>query len=587
MQYFPDFAYSIFQELASTKSMDYHVLHHTPGRLRLQISRIRHDRSYGQTLENLLLALPLVLETRLNCWAASLLIHYTAPGLPPFAVEHLIGQCLEQAAATPPLPLAEPWPTPTPAAIRAWEAEVEAQQPPESDWQRLGWPWLSFILALLAAPWDIPPVVVGGAVLGGAWPWWQRTQTRWQAEQRVSEDALDLLWLGLHTLNGEFIAPALKTALAAGRADIRDHVTALRPYPALLLNPDQGIVIDRQGQSRHLTLAELQVGDRLWLEAGQVIPVDGPVVAGTGMLGLVHREQRLTTVSVESGCFIYAGSQLLSGRIQVEAQRCGWQTRIGLVTELRQAEPVYDSQIAQAQAHLAQQAVLPTLFLAGSVWAATGNLAPALAPLQLDFGSGIQLSLRTVLLTALIAATQAGVYIPSAASLERLAHLKILRVDRQGLELTHTESQELAGLAAALHLKLIWADSELIGVGQQEAEPQIGVLMGPGSPTAAYPPAWLKIHWGGQTIQPQQPDIVLLEPSLGKLHWGITIARQAVARVYQNTALISLPNVIAVGAGTLAGLSPLMNVLINNATAALVEFLPAPDFLPPPHPRIY
>ncbi|AFY59819.1 cation transport ATPase [Synechococcus sp. PCC 6312] len=566
--------------------MDYQVLHHSPGRLRLHIHRLRHDRAYGQTLENLVLALPLVLGARLNRLAASLVVHYYTPGLAPGNAEALVAKCLDQADTAHPLVPTEPFPTPSATAIRDWEAEVEAERPPESDWERLGFPLMSLTLALLAAPWEIPPLVVGIAVLAGAWPWLQRTQARWIEEQSISVDLLDTLWLGLHTLNGEFIAPALKTSLVSGRADLRDRRREFSPYPSFLLNSDQGITVERDRERLNLTTVELQPGDRLWIEAGQIIPVDGPIVAGVGMLGLVHQGQTLTTISVKPEQFVYAGSQLLSGQIQVATTRVGWQTRIGLVTELRQAEPVYDSQLAQAQAQFAHQAVLPTLALSGCVLAATGNLAPALAPLQLDFGSGIQLSLRTVFLSALIAAAQAGVYVPSAARLECLAHLQVLVVDQRGLDITPLEMMELECLATDTGLKLftITGLADVDWLMELDQTRGIGVITGPGQ-AFDYSPNWLRIFWGSHTIHPQEPEIVVLEPTVRKLHWAITIAHQALARTYQNTALISLPNLIIVAAGVMTGLSPVMNVLTNNATAFLVEFLPQPPFLPPPASR--
>ncbi len=558
------------------------VVHHTPGRIRWQIPRLRHDSNYGQTLENLILAIPVILGARINPGATSLVVSYHSPGLAKSEVETLIHTCITQAETTHPLPPPEPFPTPAPPAIRDWEAEVEAERPPESDWERLGWPLISLTLALLATPWELPPLVVGLTVLAGAWPWFQRTQTRWQREQAVSVDLLDTLWLGLHTLNGEFLAPALKTSLASGRADLRDRLHEFSPYPSLLLNPDRSFLALRQGIEQRLTETELAVGDCLWVEAGEIVPVDGQVVTGQANLGLVHGGRTLTTVSITPTDFVYAGSQVLSGRILVEAQRLGWQTRIGLVTEIRQAEPVYDSTLAKTQAQLAHQSVLPTLALSGCVLAATGNPSAALAPLQLDFGSGIQLSLRTVFLAALIAATQAGVYIPSAASLEKLASLRVLVIDQGELNLNLEELQALEALGHYWQLKLIFAQAgELEGIIQAMADPDAAILTRPGTPYH-YPNTWLQIFWGSREIHPQRPEIVILEPSPEKLHWGLSIAHQALDRAYQNTALICLPNVMVVGAGMVSGLSPVINVMTNNTTAFLVEFLPQPRFLRPP-----
>lgn len=87
-------------------------------------------------------------------------------------------------------------------------------------------------------------------------------------------DLLDSLWMALHTVNGQFLAPALKTALVGVRADVRDRQRRqqLHRYPSVLMAHYEHLTVERQGHSLTIESQELQVGDLLWLRPGMLCP---------------------------------------------------------------------------------------------------------------------------------------------------------------------------------------------------------------------------------------------------------------------------------------------------------------------------
>jgi heavy metal translocating P-type ATPase len=66
-------------------------------------------------------------------------------------------------------------------------------------------------------------------------------------------------------------------------------------------------------------------------------------------------------------------------------------------------------------------------------------------------------------------------------------------------------------------------------------------------------------------------DIVLLDDDLNGVTHSIAIAKQAMEIVYQNTALVAIPNISVVLAGIIFALDPILSVIISNGSMLLAE----------------
>ena len=104
--------------------------------------------------------------------------------------------------------------------------------------------------------------------------------------------------------------------------------------------------------------------------------------------------------------------------------------------------------------------------------------------------------------------------------------------------------------------------------------------------SAALAYADVSISFAGATdIARETADVVLMENDLRGLIHAVRIARQAMDIIWQNTALVAIPNLSAVGAGVLFALDPVLAIVINNGSAILAELnglrpLLGPDRLP-------
>ncbi|MDG2990624.1 heavy metal translocating P-type ATPase [Candidatus Synechococcus calcipolaris G9] len=90
--------------------------------------------------------------------------------------------------------------------------------------------------------------------------------------------------------------------------------------------------------------------------------------------------------------------------------------------------------------------------------------------------------------------------------------------------------------------------------------------------SAALAYADVSISFAGATdIARETADVVLMEDDLRGLTLAIRIAKQAMEIVWQNTAIVALPNVGALLSGIFFALDPILAVVINNGTAILAE----------------
>jgi heavy metal translocating P-type ATPase len=90
--------------------------------------------------------------------------------------------------------------------------------------------------------------------------------------------------------------------------------------------------------------------------------------------------------------------------------------------------------------------------------------------------------------------------------------------------------------------------------------------------SAALAYADVSVSFAGATdIARETADVVLMEDDLRGLIMAVKCARQAMDIIWQNTAIVAVPNLGALLSGILFALDPILAVVINNGTAILAE----------------
>jgi cation transport ATPase len=548
--------------------MEYQIVHSVTGRCRFRIPQLAQHVEFADRLSELVNSLEFVTGVRVNPKAASLVVNYEKNTIA--VVQASVASCIQKAGNTA---IAH---RSTNSTVTALSKETE---PSINHWQDLGFPVLSVGVALFAAPLELPAIVVITAIAGAALPWFSRAAESLSHHHQPNIDLLDSAWIALQTAQGQYIAPALKTCLVEARRSLRGSTLdqqqqRVSEQLAWLV---QLVQAERDGRTLNIVAKDLVSGDRVKVKVGEMIPVDGWVLEGTGLIDESTLNREGNSVVCLPGQAVYAGTIVLAGELKVLAERTGMETRSSLVAQIIQTQPVHDTQIGSHQAELVKTAIVPTLLFGSTVFAFTGNLSAAISAFQLDFGSGIPISVHTTLLSALTYAARHGIYIRSAGVLELLAQLDAVVFNQDFPDLPSSDAINTVLLSLHHQGIVVYDGSSLNSSTPVDcATYLVKGLQHQGKTVATVGvaeilPADITIAFRQQALQ-YDADIVI--ESWQELIYAIRIAKRAMDLVHQNTALILLPNLLMqIGGGMFLGVNPVWNVMVNNGSAFFAEFV--------------
>jgi cation transport ATPase len=335
------------------------------------------------------------------------------------------------------------------------------------------------------------------------------------------------------------------------------------------------------------------------VKTGEQILVDGWILEGAAQIDERNLTGETIPVFCAQGQAVYASTLVIDGKICIVAEHTGLNSRIGIVAQLLQSTPVHDTQLGIHQAEVVRSAIVPTILLGGTLFALTGSVGAAVSPFQFDFGSGIPISVHTTLLSALTYAARHGIYIWSARTLELLSQLNAIVFDSSGLvDSTHSVRPESQATIAQLHHQgvetyCIIQDESHAEIAGHLGIPKSHIWVEASQDQATNLISGLQHH--GKTVafmgtnaqatiqanvsisfadQPNQSDVVFMHDDLRALNEAIAIAKRAFQVVYENTAIIVMPNLlIQIVGGMILGVNPVINVITNNSSAFVAEFV--------------
>lgn len=226
-------------------------------------------------------------------------------------------------------------------------------------------------------------------------------------------------------------------------AQYLEYLTFLRMQSALKslmqLVPQQA-TIKVDGQELIIPLTQLTPGMHVIVKTGVRIPVDGIIVAGSGVIN----ESALTGESTPQEKMVpqevYAGTFVESGSIIIKAEKIGKDTFFGKILELVQSAEQKKAQIVVVADKIATYLVPAMLCFIGIIWLITKNLN--VVTTLFVFGSPLELTFITplALLSGIIAAFRNGILVKGGVALEKLAHADTIFFDKTGT-LTMGESR--------------------------------------------------------------------------------------------------------------------------------------------------
>lgn len=435
--------------------MEYSFRHSIPGRVRLYVPDLCRKPAFAEMFLGWLRGQSGVRGARINFDCASLVLEYD-PAREPLLLALLqrvktMGlaelKAFVSCAATAPTPQPQP-------------AVVSKQSP-------LGLPTLSLMMAFSTNP--VVMAINIPLMLWNAIPIAKRAYKVWADESRLNIDVLDTLAITASVLQGNPLAGCIVTWLIKLGDWIRDLTAAgqRRAISELLEFQTKTAWVLLDGQVMSVPAAELKVGDLVVIYPGEMIPVDGEIIDGHATIDQKTITGEGLPVSRGKGEAAFAATVIREGQITVRAIRVGSDTTAGQIVHLVESAPIGDTRMQNHAERFADRLVTPTLALAASTAAVTGDFNRFLSLVIVDYGTGIRVAAPTSVLSSMTHAARAGIIIKSGGHMEKLADIDTVVFDKTGTlthgtpavidvvpYLDHITPNHLLGLAAAAETRL-------------------------------------------------------------------------------------------------------------------------------------
>ena len=190
--------------------------------------------------------------------------------------------------------------------------------------------------------------------------------------------------------------------------------------------------LKRDDQEILVKSSDIEPGDHVVIRMGNVIPFDGEVVTGEGMINQASLTGESLPVRRSIGQSVFAGTVLEEGEIEVLVKAVSGSTRFEkIVTMIEDSEKLKSSVEGKAE-HLADKLVPYTLLGTGAVWLLTRNITKTLSVLMVDFSCALKLAMPITVLSAIREAGENNITIKGGKFLEAVADADTIVFDKTG-----------------------------------------------------------------------------------------------------------------------------------------------------------
>ncbi|MEM6483497.1 MAG: cation-translocating P-type ATPase [Pseudomonadota bacterium] len=177
---------------------------------------------------------------------------------------------------------------------------------------------------------------------------------------------------------------------------------------------------------------EIQTGDLLLVEPGEVIPTDGRVSYGTGFVDERSITGESSPRAVNRNDLVFAGTASLDGALRIRATSSPATSLIGSVLDVLQQLESAKLPITRLMEHAASKYLILVLVLAAFVLFLSGEVSRFVTVLVVACPCALVLAAPSAIIAAMSAATRKSILIKNAGFLERATDLDTAVLDKTG-----------------------------------------------------------------------------------------------------------------------------------------------------------
>ena len=179
-------------------------------------------------------------------------------------------------------------------------------------------------------------------------------------------------------------------------------------------------------------VSKIETGDCVTVHMGNVIPLDGVIKEGEGMVNQASLTGEAIPVAKKPGGYVYAGTVLEEGELLIEVKENSGTTKYEKIVAMIEETEKLKSTVESRAEHLADRLVPYTLAGTGLVYLLTRNVTKALSVLMVDFSCALKLSMPISVLSAMREAQSHGITVKGGKFLEAMAEADTIVFDKTG-----------------------------------------------------------------------------------------------------------------------------------------------------------
>lgn len=251
---------------------------------------------------------------------------------------------------------------------------------------------------------------------------------------RVGVDAVALVSMSASLILGEALAGVVIAVMYAGGNVLED-------FAVRRAERDLKSLIDRAPRTAHrrfdshvvdVPIEQVCVGDRILVQGGEVVPVDGFIVSPTAVIDEAALTGEPIPASRRAGELARSGAINAGDAFEIRASaRASESTYAGIVRMVHAAQMAKSPFIRMADRYALL--LLPiTLAVAGGAWLASGDPVRGLAVMVAATPCPLILAAPVAFIAGVARAAKQGILIKGSGPLEALAHAHTVMFDKTG-----------------------------------------------------------------------------------------------------------------------------------------------------------
>ena len=260
---------------------------------------------------------------------------------------------------------------------------------------------------------------------------WKGIQTL--AQGKIEVPVLDATAIGVSMLRGDY-GTAGSVMFLLGVGELLEEWTHKKSVGDLArsMSLNGKVWLKKDGQEILVPSEKIVAGDEIVVHMGNLIPFDGEVSNGEGMVNQASLTGESVPVRRTLGSVVYAGTVLEEGELTILVKQTGGSSRYEKITAMIEESEKLKSGLESKAEHLADRLVPYSLGGTALTYLLTRNATKALSILMVDFSCALKLAMPISVLSAIREANQHKITVKGGKFLEAVAEADTIVFDKTG-----------------------------------------------------------------------------------------------------------------------------------------------------------